>query len=99
MISVMREKSTRLFIACILVFAQYNLVAQYTTHADSSSAQHTIPYQPKKVTGKSFIVPVQKIDSISGNEIKIGSHTIPIGRTMKEDVLNTLFKNKLLKRQ
>jgi len=54
----MREKSTRLFIACILVFAQYNLVAQYTTHADSSSAQHTIPYQPKKITGKSFIVPV-----------------------------------------
>jgi len=56
------------------------------------------PSQFIKVS-KSYIVSIPKIDTISGSEIKIGTHVIPIGRTLKEEVLSTLFKNKLLKRE
>ena len=47
---------------------------------------------------KSFIVSVSKIDKIAGNEIKIGTHSIPISRDMKDDVMNRIVNSKLLKR-
>ena len=69
------------------------------TYVTLKTVEDYLPQSEFIKVSKSFIVPIQKIESISGNEIKIGSHSIPIGRTMKEEVLNTLFKNKLLKRQ
>lgn len=47
-----------MFIVGVLLLAQYHLPAQYTPQTDSSLLQHTIPYQPKIITAKSFIVPV-----------------------------------------
>jgi hypothetical protein len=41
---------------------------------------------------------MNKVESIEGNEIKIGAHRIPISRTEKEAVLEKLLQNKLLKR-
>jgi two-component system LytT family response regulator len=69
------------------------------TYVTLKTVEEYLPQAQFIKVSKSFIVPIQKIDSISGNEIKIGTHSIPIGRTIKEEVLNTLFKNKLLKRQ
>ena len=68
------------------------------TYVTLKTVEEYLPQSQFIKVSKSFIVPIAKIDSINGNEIKIGSHAIPIGRTMKEEVLNTLFKNKLLKR-
>lgn len=39
---------------------------------------------------KSFIVNRKKIDRISGNELFIDAHKIPIGRTFKQNLLRTL---------
>ena len=36
---------------------------------------------------KSFIVAIAKIESIEGNEIKIGAHALPISRASKEEVM------------
>jgi DNA-binding LytR/AlgR family response regulator len=41
-------------------------------------------------THKSFIVAADKIESIEGNEIRIGPHRIPISRTERESVLGQL---------
>jgi DNA-binding LytR/AlgR family response regulator len=41
-------------------------------------------------THKSFIVAADKIESIDGNEIRIGQHHIPISRTERESVLGQL---------
>jgi DNA-binding LytR/AlgR family response regulator len=41
-------------------------------------------------THKSFIVAADKIESIEGNEIRIGPHRIPISRTEREAVLGQL---------
>jgi DNA-binding LytR/AlgR family response regulator len=47
---------------------------------------------------KSFIISASKIESIEGNEIRIGAHNIPVSRNLKEEVMNQLLKGKFLKR-
>lgn len=47
---------------------------------------------------KSYIVSLSKIDSIEGNVIKIGSYSLPVGRTSREEVLNRILQNRYLKR-
>ncbi|PWT99099.1 MAG: DNA-binding response regulator [Bacteroidetes bacterium] len=47
---------------------------------------------------KSFIVSVQKIKAVEGNEILIEQHRIPISRNLKDDVMNKVVESKLLKR-
>jgi DNA-binding LytR/AlgR family response regulator len=49
-------------------------------------------------THKSFIVAKEKIESIEGNNIRIGAHDIPISRNLKDEVMETLLKGKFLKR-
>lgn len=47
---------------------------------------------------KSYIVAMQKVDCIEGNEVKIGTHSLPISRSIKEEVIQKILQNKLLKR-
>ncbi|HWK04603.1 MAG TPA: LytTR family DNA-binding domain-containing protein [Puia sp.] len=49
-------------------------------------------------THKSFIVAADKIESIEGNDIRIGPHHIPISRTERDSVLRQLLDNRLPKR-
>ncbi len=49
-------------------------------------------------THKSFIVAADRIDTIEGNNIRIGTYDIPISRNLKEEVLEKLLKGKFLKR-
>lgn len=49
-------------------------------------------------THKSYIVAAAKIDSIEGNDIRIGSSHIPISRNEKDTVMEKLLKGKFLKR-
>ena len=47
---------------------------------------------------KSFIISVSKVEAIVGNHILIGKHKIPMGRTLKDKVVNTLVSDKVLKK-
>ena len=38
------------------------------------------------------------IESIEGNEIKVGSHQVPISRNLKDEVFEKLLGNRFLKR-
>lgn len=49
-------------------------------------------------THKSYIVAAEKIDSIEGNIIRIGSHEIPVSRNLKDEVMDKLLNGKFLKR-
>jgi DNA-binding LytR/AlgR family response regulator len=40
---------------------------------------------------KSYIVPINKIRSVEGNQVEIGDKKIPIGRSYKEEVMAILF--------
>ncbi len=47
---------------------------------------------------KSYIVAASKIDTIEGNDIRIGQQHIPISRNQKDEVMDKLLKGKFLKR-
>jgi DNA-binding LytR/AlgR family response regulator len=47
---------------------------------------------------KSYIIAAGKIESIEGNDIRIGAHHIPISRNLKDEVMEKLLKGKFLKR-
>lgn len=47
---------------------------------------------------KSFLVSVSKIDHLDSEEIVIGTCIIPIGRQYKDQALNQILQNRLLKR-
>ncbi len=44
---------------------------------------------------KSYIVPIAKIDSIDGNEIRIAAHRIPVSRNYRELVIRQVVNNNL----
>jgi len=44
---------------------------------------------------KSYIVPIGRIDSIDGNEIRIGTHRIPISRNYRDQVIRQVVNNNL----
>lgn len=47
---------------------------------------------------KSYLIAKGAVDAIVGNQIIIGEHKIPIGRSMKEDVLQSLVNRRILKK-
>jgi len=47
---------------------------------------------------KSYIINISKIKSIDGNDINIGSTSIPISQSLYETVLRVIVKDKMIKR-
>jgi DNA-binding LytR/AlgR family response regulator len=47
---------------------------------------------------KSFIVSFSKVETVDGEEIKIGKHSIPISRSLKDEVMERIVNKKLVKR-
>ncbi len=52
--------------------------------------EQMLPDQGFARVHKSYIVNISRIDKITGNRIKMGSHTIPIGRHYKQDFLDKI---------
>lgn len=71
---------------------------KYISYLTMRSVEEYLPSAQFIKTHKSFIVNAAKIDAIEGNEIRIGTHRIPISRNEKEEVMDQLLKNKFLKR-
>ena len=47
--------------------------------------------------GKSFIVAVNKVDSIDGNNLQIGRYHIPVSRSLKEEVMSKFLEKRFRK--
>ncbi len=71
---------------------------KYITYLTLHALEEYLPKDQFIKTHKSYIIPVSKVDSIEGNDIRIGSHYIPISRNLKDEVLDKLVNNKILKR-
>lgn len=71
---------------------------KYITYLTLKNLEEQLPDNQFIKVHKSFIVAIDKIDHIEGNEITIQNRKIPISRTMREEVLQKIFANKLLKR-
>lgn len=71
---------------------------KYITYLTFRSIEEYLPAGRFVRTHKSFIVAAARVESIEGNDIRIGQHHIPISRTEREAVLQQLLQNRLLKR-
>lgn len=99
------NKLVRIFYADVLfVEALQNYVVvhtaakKYITYLTFKSVEEYLPADRFIKTHKSYIVAAAMIDSIEGNEIRIGTHSVPISRNEKDAVMEQLLKNRLLKR-
>ncbi len=88
----------------LYVEALQNYVAVYTrerkhlSYLTIKSVEEQLPAHRFIKIHKSYLVAADKVESIEGNEIIIGAHRIPISRNNKEEVLEKILQNRLLKR-
>lgn len=78
--------------------AVYTIGKKYITYLTFHSIESHLPAARFIRTHKSYIVAANKVESIEGNDITIGTHHVPISRTEREAVLQQLIQNRLLRR-
>ena len=71
---------------------------KYITYLTFKAVEDYLPADRFIKTHKSYIIATARIDSIEGNEIRIGQHHIPISRNLKDEVMEKLVNNRFLKR-
>jgi DNA-binding LytR/AlgR family response regulator len=71
---------------------------KYITYLTLKNLEEQLPDNQFIKIHKSFIVSIDKIEQIEGNEIMIQKQKIPISRSLKDEVLQKILNNKLLKR-
>ncbi|MGQ0739923.1 MAG: LytR/AlgR family response regulator transcription factor [Bacteroidota bacterium] len=71
---------------------------KYMTYLTFKAVEDYLPADKFLKVHKSYIVAASKIDSIEGNDIRIGLQHIPISRTQKDEVMGKLLRNRFLKR-
>lgn len=71
---------------------------KYISYLTFKSVEDYLPAGKFIKVHKSYIIAAEKLDSIEGNDIRIGSYHIPISRNLKEEVMQQLLRGKFLKR-
>ncbi len=71
---------------------------KYVTYLTFKALEEYLPADRFIKVHKSYILAASKVDSISGNEVVIGNHHIPISRNLRDDVMHKLLDGKFLKR-
>ena len=71
---------------------------KYITYLTFKAIEDYLPADRFVKTHKSYIVAAGRIDSIDGNDIRLGTHHVPISRNLKDEVMDKLLKGKFLKR-
>jgi DNA-binding LytR/AlgR family response regulator len=88
----------------LYVQALENYIAIHTAdrkliaHSTLKMLQEKLPPKSFIQTHKSFIASINKIDSIEGNILHIGKAQVPVSKYLKEEVLEKILNNKLLRR-
>ncbi len=71
---------------------------RYITYLTFKSVEEFLPADRFIRIHKSYLVAASRIDSIEGNTVRIGAHSLPVSRTLKDEVMERLLKGKFLKR-
>jgi DNA-binding LytR/AlgR family response regulator len=71
---------------------------KYITYLTFKSIEENLPSSLFIKVHKSYLVAINAITGIEGNEIHAGKHHIPISRNLKEEVMERLLKGRFLKR-
>ncbi|HXL55531.1 MAG TPA: LytTR family DNA-binding domain-containing protein, partial [Chitinophagaceae bacterium] len=93
-----------LFDEMLFVEAMENYVAIYTndkkviTHSTLKAVQERLPDKKFIQPHKSYLVNINRIDAIEGNVLHVSKYEVPVSKYQKEDVLEKIVNNKLLKK-
>jgi len=68
------------------------------THATLKSMQESLPLKQFLQPHKSYLVNLNHISAIEGNVLHIGKHEVPISKYQKEELLEKIVNNRLLKK-
>lgn len=71
---------------------------RFITYLTFKGIEEILPPNQFIKVHKSFIVSLSKIENLDSEEIKIGTHTIPISRNLKEEVMERIINRRLVKR-
>jgi DNA-binding LytR/AlgR family response regulator len=71
---------------------------KYISYLTLQSLLEFLPPSDFVKTHKSFIVSINKVDSLEGNNLQIGQHHIPVSRSLKEEVMEKLLGKDFVKR-
>ncbi len=72
---------------------------KYITYLTLSAVEEQLPHAQFMKIHKSYLIALNKVKAIEGNEVVLlNGHHIPISRTLKDEVMNRILGNNLLKR-
>lgn len=71
---------------------------KYMTYLTFRAVEEYLPAQNFIRTHKSYIVAMNRVDAIEGNDLRVGDHLVPVSRNLREAVMNRLIEGKYLKR-
>ncbi|MEO7801664.1 MAG: LytTR family DNA-binding domain-containing protein [Ginsengibacter sp.] len=71
---------------------------KYITYLTFHAVQDYLPADLFLKTHKSYIIAISKIDSVEGNDLRVGNNQIPISRNLKDEVMAKLLGDRFLKR-
>jgi DNA-binding LytR/AlgR family response regulator len=71
---------------------------KHVTYLTFKSIEENLPADRFLKVHKSYIVHLDKITGIEGNEIHIGQYAIPISRANREEIMQKILKGRFLKR-
>ncbi len=71
---------------------------KYISYLTFKSVEEYLPAGKFIKVHKSYIIAAEKIESIDGNDMKIGPYHVPISRNLKDEVMQQLLTGKYLKR-
>jgi DNA-binding LytR/AlgR family response regulator len=92
------------FADILFVEALENYVAIYTrekkviTHLTLKMLQEKLPATAFVQPHKSYVIAIDKINSIEGNILHIEQYQVPISKYQKEEIMEKIVNSKLLKR-
>lgn len=70
----------------------YTYEKKITFYQTMKNLSQNLPSQHFERVHKSYLVRLSAIEYLEGNQIKIGNHTIPVGKTYKEDFLKSYMR-------
>lgn len=68
------------------------------THSTLKAMQENLPAASFLQPHKSYLVNMQHVKSIEGNTLHVGNYHVPISKYQKEEVLEKILNNKMLKK-
>lgn len=71
---------------------------KYLTLISLKNAEKELPPADFLRVHRSYIVALDKVEAIEGNQVRIGEQLIPIGKSNREEVLEKVVKGRLWKR-